>query len=95
MENKCEDKNILEELGYHIIIRDNIPLPKGLTPIYRNPCRKCIVRACCNKPCRDKAIYESSSYWRKVKFQHILVNTLSIVIAILVLAGVVWGFKWP
>ena len=74
-------------------IRYNIPLAREITPIYRNPCKKCIIQACCSRPCRGKAIYESGSYWRKVKLKHILVNTSVAVISMLIVVAYIWILK--
>lgn len=81
----------MEDTTYKI--RYNIPLAREITPIYRNPCKKCIVQACCIRPCRDKAIYESTTYWRKIKLQQIIHTILVIILPLLVISATIWSFK--
>lgn len=84
---------MIENPCKNIRVRYDIPLAKSIEPIYKNPCKKCIVQACCRRPCRDKNIYASTSYWRKVKLQRTFHSVLTIVIPILIVGIFIWGFK--
>ena len=78
-------------------IRYHTPLPKEIMPnckaIYRNPCKKCIVQACCSRPCRYKCIYESTIYWGKFKIQQIINTSVKFGIITLIIAAIIWGVR--
>ena len=75
----------------------NIPLPKEIMPnyrpIYRNPCKKCIVQACCTRSCRNKYLYETTIYWGKVKFKQIISKPITIGIIVFIITATIWGFR--
>lgn len=54
------------ELSEDCAISDHLRPKKPFPLIKKNPCKKCLVQACCTKKCTEKVLFESYSYWRSV-----------------------------
>ena len=63
---------------------EDVTLLMFKTIFIKNPCKKCLVRACCTIRCEDKLSYNCLAGWNGMGFQKICAYTIMFSVCVLI-----------